>query len=168
MFTQEVVVQFFISNEHPKLSEYILELLKRVDQLNDRQVVGLILASFNIGGACWIAAVKLLVAIDPDRRLKTLQLFQLCFCMQYKVAVAEWCCSYWRQMEQQHIDILKYMNTNPTTVDAEILILSLAVVVQDQKSFVSFAADLIVTAPITSMVIDSLKTRPSQSKMTYD
>ena len=34
-------------------------------------------------------------------------------------------------MEQQHIDILKYMRTNPSTVDAEILILSLAVAVQD-------------------------------------
>ena len=168
MFTQKIVTKFLVSSEHPKLDEYILEVLKRVDQLNDKQIIGLMLASFYIGGSCWLGTVKLLTAMDQEHRQSVLKLFQMYLCKQYKDIVADWWCTYWRQIEQQNLEILKYIRTNPTTVDSEVLMLSLAVTVQNHKRFVSFASEFVVTAPISFMVIDTIKTRPSQSKMTYE
>ena len=96
MFTQDIVVRFFNNTNLPKVCEYIIEVLKRVGQLTNAQVIGLMLASFNIGGSCWIGTGKLLSSLDQDRRKEVLQMFQMYLSKQYTESIADWCCSYWR------------------------------------------------------------------------
>jgi hypothetical protein len=69
--------------------------------------------------------------MGDDKRVATLQFFRMFLCKQYKEEVADWCCLYWRQIDQKHITLLKYLRMNPTTVDTRILMLSLTVVVPD-------------------------------------
>ncbi len=68
MFAQEIVVSFFNVGEHSKLSTYIVEVLKRYSHLEDNQIIGLVVASFTIGGTCWTGTIKLLTAMEEDRR----------------------------------------------------------------------------------------------------
>jgi hypothetical protein len=64
---------------------------------------------------------------------------------------------------------MKYLRQHPTTIDADILTLSLAVIIGSEKKFATFASSFIPDAAIAgSMIVDAITERPSQRKITFD
>lgn len=50
------------------LIDCIVEVLGRASQLDDEQVLGLLAASFAIGGVTWASSIKLLNSMTDERR----------------------------------------------------------------------------------------------------
>lgn len=64
---------------------------------------------------------------------------------------------------------MKHLHEYSTTVDADILTLSLAVIIESEQDFVTFASSFIRASTIAgSMVVDAIIERPSQRKITFD
>jgi len=52
---------------------------------------------------------------------------------RYRVELVEWFIKYWRQTEEQHLNLIKFLNKSPSESNSQILTLSLAVVVMDNE-----------------------------------
>jgi hypothetical protein len=59
------------------LVDCIVKVLGRASQLNDGQIIGLLAASFAIGGTAWTSSVKLLSDMADQRRTEILKQFGL-------------------------------------------------------------------------------------------
>lgn len=60
MFSQEAIFNFLAESKGSKLVDLTLLVQRRGDKLGLQQLVGLVMASIALGGACWKGSVKML------------------------------------------------------------------------------------------------------------
>jgi hypothetical protein len=100
-------------------------------------LIGLTVASFVIGNTCLIGVVKMLVLMDIEIRESILGQVGLHLSKMFRQELTDWICKYWRYIEQQHLQLLKYLETdNKVTNAVDILMLSLVVIVPEPVLFV--------------------------------
>jgi len=71
--------------------------------------IGLFVASFVLGGACWAAAKQMLEASDGQERIDILTVFSSHMARAYSPAAAEWVLNNWKLVEEQHIQLIKLL-----------------------------------------------------------
>ena len=161
MLTQDLIIQYLCSGEHPKLLNSIPGLLARVSQLPQEERSGLLLASFILGGACWNASVKMLNAVTLAERIELFDTFRLHLRKIYQQEVAEWVIMNWKAVEDQHLQLIKYLKQPPLLQTHSVLILSLGVVFNDVHRFVQ-TAKMFVTYPVATVILECLSSKPKQ------
>jgi hypothetical protein len=116
-------------------------------------LIGLVVASFVLGNTCWTGTVKMLALMDTDIKEIILEQVGLHLRKMFRQELTDWICKYWKCIEQQHLQLLKYLQTNTKVVNAiDILLLSLIVIVPEPSIFAPFADHLVVTEAAQSIV----------------
>jgi hypothetical protein len=69
MLTQDIILQYLNSGQPIKLPNFISDLLSEASQLTLEDRIGLLVASFILGGACWSSSVKMIRDIAPIERV---------------------------------------------------------------------------------------------------
>lgn len=83
--------------------------------------------------------------------------------------MANWACCNWRVVDEQHLEMIKYLGSPSTTtkVNENLLSLSLAVVVVDIPLFVEYSIAFLET-PASVLVLACVTQRPKQLKVSFD
>jgi len=77
----------------------------------------------------------------------------------FSFKMADWLCCNWRVVDEQHIKLMKYLVLHPSDKDADLLSLSLAVMVDDIPSYVRFTIQFFETKA-SSLLLTSVAKRP--------
>jgi len=94
----------------------------------------------------------------------------LVFNKWYKEPVTEWCCTYWNYLSTEQFNLLKYIKVNPTSVDSDLLMLSLCVHVgNDISKFIKSVSAFVRNAESTmDLIYDAIMGKPKQNKITFE
>ena len=76
-------------------------LIEQSGQLETEQLTGLFIAAFNLQGQCWTNAVAMLSECPHEVKEEINAIFKAFVETAYGIDIAEWCCTYWRNIEEQ-------------------------------------------------------------------
>lgn len=81
------------------LSDILLRVQNRSRQLTEEQLIGLVMASVALGGACWQGSVMMLKNTGICVRDPVLKSLQHYLKNVYHSQLAKWICTYWEVVD---------------------------------------------------------------------
>lgn len=99
MFSQPTTYSFLTTMKGSNLCDILLVVQNRGKQLNQDQLIGLVMASIALGGACWQGSIKMLNATTSNVRSSVLGSLLHYLKNVFSSQLSSWVCAYWEVID---------------------------------------------------------------------
>lgn len=123
--------------------------------------------SYILGGACWVSASKLISNMQATTQTEFLDLFLIHLTTRFGDIIAKWSCKYYKQIEQQHSNLIDYLRKHNIAINEDLLKISLCVQLVKSEEFVEFIqfTNLFLKVPASKYFISCAEKAPKQQKI---